>query len=399
VAQVIGARGLRPVLPASPAVDFTLTDLGGQSHRLSDWRGNWVLLTFFATWCGPCAMEMPSLQALHELEHRVQVVGVATDGQRDLVQSFADGHKIRFPVLVDDGQVAQIYRASSIPTSYIISPEGRIVAIARGARDWRAERDTFVRLAEIIAPNPETVARYAEKVELPLALVPPEARARIDTATPRAGQDFRVLVDVTWAGNLNDYLLLPPQLTLPEGVTQLGTEASSSSAQGRATITYQLRLRASAPGEYALDPVLVRYQPRLEREQLSHKISGPRVTVVAHATLLLPVGAGALALLVLGAAGAWRLRRKPAATVALPAEDLQALLHKAQAARSAGDIGTCLAAIGALDRLIGTPVAADFESILEQARYGGQVPPRHVIDGWLHRAEREVAMRQREGNP
>jgi len=122
-----------------PPVDFELQDLSGKKVKLSALKGKVVFLNFWATWCGPCRSEMPSMQRLHEKLKAEGLEILAVDLQEDKgkVQAFAKELGLAFPILLDsDGRVGAAYNARSIPTTYLLDRDGNIFARAVGAREW-----------------------------------------------------------------------------------------------------------------------------------------------------------------------------------------------------------------------------------------------------------------------
>jgi len=121
------------------APDFTVYDLEGNAHKLSDFRGKPVLLNFWASWCGPCQMEMPDFQKFYESHgDKVNFVIVnLTDGQQETVETasaFIEEKGYTFPVYYDtDIDAAMKYGVSAVPVSYFIDVEGNFVAWAQGA--------------------------------------------------------------------------------------------------------------------------------------------------------------------------------------------------------------------------------------------------------------------------
>ena len=123
----------------SLAPDFTVYDLEGNAHKLSDFQGKPVLLNFWASWCGPCQMEMPDFQDFYEKfgEEVHFVIVNLTDGQQETVESasaFIAEKGYTFPVYYDtDIDAAMKYGVSAVPVSYFIDAEGYFVAWAQGA--------------------------------------------------------------------------------------------------------------------------------------------------------------------------------------------------------------------------------------------------------------------------
>ena len=122
------------------AVSFDLQDPAGTTHSLDSYRGSVVFLNFWATWCAPCRIEMPAMQALHErLADTAGFAMVAVNLQEDAgrVQGFADEMELSFRILLDSsGEIAATYGARTLPMSYIIDKDGSILARIIGTRSW-----------------------------------------------------------------------------------------------------------------------------------------------------------------------------------------------------------------------------------------------------------------------
>ena len=121
-----------------PAPDFTVYDEAGNEVRLSDYLGKPVVVNFWASWCGPCRMEMPEFQEKHlELGGEVQFLMINMTGGRETVETARDfiaGQGYTFPVLYDtEGDAAVTYGAYALPTTYFIDAEGYAIAQAKGA--------------------------------------------------------------------------------------------------------------------------------------------------------------------------------------------------------------------------------------------------------------------------
>ncbi len=134
-------------------VPFELSAMDGTTRTLDDYAGSYVLLNFWATWCAPCRIEMPALERLHqELAGRgLRVVGVDVGEETDDVKRFVEETGITFEIVIDhDLSTGRVYAARSLPMTYILDPEGTIVARAIGVRDWDSEpmRSMFAALVE-----------------------------------------------------------------------------------------------------------------------------------------------------------------------------------------------------------------------------------------------------------
>jgi len=128
-----------PLGTGSVAPDFHLTTLTGEQVSLSDFRGQVVLLNFWATWCGPCQDEMPSMEKLYKaLEGEgFALLAVSVDEAKENVVGFRDAYQLSFPILLDSNmEVANLYQTYRYPESLLIDRSGVILARYIGPRDW-----------------------------------------------------------------------------------------------------------------------------------------------------------------------------------------------------------------------------------------------------------------------
>jgi peroxiredoxin len=142
---IVQGRGSKAAPEIRPEVgylapDFSLPSLGGQTVRLSDLRGKAVLLNFWATWCAPCRLEMPTMdKAYQEYKSRgLEILAVSLDaGSNSVVKNFMQELKLDFPVLSDpDMEVLRLYRMVGIPASFLIDKQGIVRHREVGYRDW-----------------------------------------------------------------------------------------------------------------------------------------------------------------------------------------------------------------------------------------------------------------------
>lgn len=128
-----------PVVGA-PAPDFTLLDLAGNPVTLSSLRGQVVLINFWATWCGPCRIEMPAIERRYE-QYRSQgfaVLAVDADEPATEVSAFVHAYALTFTTLLDPGLVVNdLYRVRGYPTSYFVDRSGMVRALHVGSMTER----------------------------------------------------------------------------------------------------------------------------------------------------------------------------------------------------------------------------------------------------------------------
>lgn len=131
------ALSLLLCVPAGTALarPFEFTDMQGNPQHLNDYRGKWVLVNFWATWCPPCLEEIPDLVELHRAHSNkdLVVIGVVLDSSEKSVRKFIDRFKMNYPVVLGDyALAAQVGEVEVLPTSYLYNPQGELVSYQQG---------------------------------------------------------------------------------------------------------------------------------------------------------------------------------------------------------------------------------------------------------------------------
>jgi peroxiredoxin len=123
---------------AAAAPAFTLTDLTGRDVSLAEYKGRRVVLHFFATWCGVCKAELPSLRAVHGGlggdETMLAIVADADDPEH--VRRFAAEHELTYPVLLATDDVLRAYAVDRFPTNYYLNGDGTVSSSTTGLSTW-----------------------------------------------------------------------------------------------------------------------------------------------------------------------------------------------------------------------------------------------------------------------
>lgn len=137
------------------APEFTTRTIDGQEISLSDYEGQFVLLEFWATWCGPCIPEIPHLKALHEKyqNENFSIVGISLDRDKETLINFIDEREMKWnQVFVEHGwesDLPRLFNVSGIPRMYLIGPDGNILA-----RDLRGE--------EMLSKIDQLISEYSD---------------------------------------------------------------------------------------------------------------------------------------------------------------------------------------------------------------------------------------------
>ncbi|AKH19250.1 TlpA disulfide reductase family protein [Sedimenticola thiotaurini] len=135
---VLAGESMSPVEPPKAVADFTLPGIDGNQQRLKDLQGKYVLVNFWAVWCGPCRAEMPSLdRAYQQLKgDQFELLAIHAGPSMEHAQGYAEELKLTFPIVVDEDLELTSWGVRGLPTTFLIDPEGRIVAEAVGERVW-----------------------------------------------------------------------------------------------------------------------------------------------------------------------------------------------------------------------------------------------------------------------
>ena len=132
------------VVIGQKAPDFTLIDMQGKKHRLSDYKGQGVFLNFWGTWCKPCEKEMPYINnQYHQFKDKgVQVLAVDIAETPLAVNNFIARHKLDFPIMIDeDKSVMNAYGINPLPATFLIDKNGIVVKYYTGQLSEQTIRD------------------------------------------------------------------------------------------------------------------------------------------------------------------------------------------------------------------------------------------------------------------
>jgi len=144
---------LQPMKEVAPTPDFSLLNPAGQKISLKDFRGKTVFLNFWATWCVPCREEMPAMEKLYQeyKDKNFVVLGVNVKDRKQEAVALLKELKLTYPVAFDpEAEVASLYGAWGLPTTYLIGPKGEGLARGWGPAEWYspASRKLFKELLE-----------------------------------------------------------------------------------------------------------------------------------------------------------------------------------------------------------------------------------------------------------
>ena len=146
--DLFSKAGIQPVKAGMKAPLFSLEDLSGKKSELKHYRGKVVFLNFWATWCGPCKEEMPSVEELckrfKEKDFVFLTISVDYAGTKP-VKEFIEKHRYTFPVLIDPKcETLDLFQVKGIPTTFLIDKKGMIIGKAIGPKDWKKPEVTSI---------------------------------------------------------------------------------------------------------------------------------------------------------------------------------------------------------------------------------------------------------------
>jgi peroxiredoxin len=190
VDDLLRKAGISRTHQGGQAADFRLSDVNGNTISLSGYRGNLVFLNFWATWCGPCRQEMPSMERLYrELGGQgLAMLAVNEKESGAQVSNFMRSYGLSFPALLDvDGRVSSAYRVWGLPTTILIDGSGTIVGTRSGPKDWAA-REVVAALRKLLGDTGNS-AVSASVIISPAEPLPAGLRVKTQDSSLHVQQD------------------------------------------------------------------------------------------------------------------------------------------------------------------------------------------------------------------
>lgn len=285
-------------------VDFELVNIDGQTLSLKGFQGKWTFLTFWATWCGACKQQMPILETLQlGFEHKgLNVVGVSIDDDETaVVAEYVKRNELSYEILHDRaGTVAAKYLANSIPTTYLVSPNLRLVGVVRGVANWEDPKH-FAAIENLLAINSVEIPEVESGVILPDNLKPPMIKLSGIKKNFKTNKDYILDVVVKWEGDPKQYLIQVPKVEHPAAIEFGTVNSSSDSKDGNSHVRYHFPIRVAHEGKYLIGPIELGYQHRAGGKTLSTRIPAVEIEFKKSSDLkLILVVVGVFVALVIG---------------------------------------------------------------------------------------------------
>ena len=148
VQAMAAERTMDPESGRPPAGDFVLESWKGDRYRLQDLRGQWVLVSFWATWCSPCIKEMPTMERMYQemAGEGLEILAVHAGPGGGKVGEFLEQVPVSFPILLDEDLSLGGWDVMALPTAVLVDPAGRRAYRAVGPREWDSPAmKTFLR--------------------------------------------------------------------------------------------------------------------------------------------------------------------------------------------------------------------------------------------------------------
>ncbi|GBR74441.1 disulfide reductase TlpA-like family [Candidatus Termititenax aidoneus] len=140
VRQAFASANVPLLRKTQPVADFTVPLADGGTRHIQELSGKVLFLNFWASWCGPCAYEMPSMERLYQKfkTQGLEMLAINYKDEPEVVRAFMAKHKLSFPAGLDlSGRITtRLYGVSAFPTTYIIDRQGRIITRVIGSIEW-----------------------------------------------------------------------------------------------------------------------------------------------------------------------------------------------------------------------------------------------------------------------
>jgi peroxiredoxin len=162
LAALLKTLDLRGYTPRSAPPQFSGSTLDARRLSMTEYRGTVIVLTFWASWCLECRVEMPALERLQrEFSSRgLAIIGVNTRENKEAVRRYAKELGLTFPLVFDwDGKINALYGVIGLPTTFVVGRDGRAVAFAIGPREWESAPARALIAALLAEPAPGPAAQ------------------------------------------------------------------------------------------------------------------------------------------------------------------------------------------------------------------------------------------------
>ncbi len=161
LALVLATQSFAGEDPPVDAPPFSLTSLDGRELTLNDYQGKYLLVNFWATWCVPCKVEMPSLELLYRKFQKRNFAMIAVSNDifgAQVVEPYIQAQNFTFPVGLDPKlKVSNQFGVISLPTTFLIDPQGKIIGVLNGAENW-ADPKTLLYFDQLLATPEKAMA-------------------------------------------------------------------------------------------------------------------------------------------------------------------------------------------------------------------------------------------------